>query len=339
MSVASLREYGDVAVYIRRMFITDRERDLLPAWARFVRGVIDCPRLQPTASREAVHQDGDFRLVQRALAEQLSAAIIDVAEHHPDTWRAIVVGHADIITGWAATDDEFFERVADLVPFQTTRGYLRLPEYLSLTGGKLCYVTRELGTPQEQLLADSRDLPVLNAHWFAVRPFLEKYAERHPEIELIRLDRELERLLEPVSDEPFELLLRRFWQLGVRVRVATFQPAVPALLMYPKDAEFLVEAQEAVTAGELPEPFSDLIGEYLSERLQASDGLDGILYLNASSPVVLRLAALSGPGENIDIVVGLIYQIARLFAARMLDARDAAEAFEEISQAMEALLS
>ena len=43
------REFGDLNVYIRRMFICERERDLLPPWARFVRGVVDSPLLQPTA--------------------------------------------------------------------------------------------------------------------------------------------------------------------------------------------------------------------------------------------------------------------------------------------------
>ena len=33
-SVASVREFGDLTVFIRRMFICERERDLLPPWAR-----------------------------------------------------------------------------------------------------------------------------------------------------------------------------------------------------------------------------------------------------------------------------------------------------------------
>ena len=59
-SVASIRSTATVAVYIRGMAICDGDKDLLPPWARFVRGVIDCPALQPTASREAVHQDDAF---------------------------------------------------------------------------------------------------------------------------------------------------------------------------------------------------------------------------------------------------------------------------------------
>ena len=72
-SVVSVREYGTLRVYIRRMFICNSDRDLLPAWARFVSGVIDCPFLQPTASREDVHHDENYTLVRQALEAQLAA--------------------------------------------------------------------------------------------------------------------------------------------------------------------------------------------------------------------------------------------------------------------------
>src|SRR5437763_11722496 len=100
-SVASVREYGDLSVYIRRMFICDRERDLLPPWARFVRGAIDCPALQPTASREGIHQDENFESVQQALEDQLSAGLQELARSDPGRWRKLIQGHSDVIMGWA----------------------------------------------------------------------------------------------------------------------------------------------------------------------------------------------------------------------------------------------
>src|SRR5262245_16794187 len=133
-SVASVREYGDLTVYIRRMFICDRERDLLPAWARFVRGVIDCPMLQPTASREGIHQDDNFESVRQALEEQLGRGLHTLAEADPERWKKLVRGHSDVIVSWAVKDNEFFERVADLVHFRTSRGLLSLPEYLKASG-------------------------------------------------------------------------------------------------------------------------------------------------------------------------------------------------------------
>src|SRR5207253_8057523 len=109
-SVASVREFGDLTVFIRRMFICERERDLLPPWARFVRGVVECPILQPTASREGIHQDENFELVRQALEHQLGEGLRAVARDEPDVWRQVVRGHADVIIGWAVSDNEFFER-------------------------------------------------------------------------------------------------------------------------------------------------------------------------------------------------------------------------------------
>ncbi len=155
---ASVREFGDLTVYIRRMFICERERDLLPPWARFVRGVIDCPLLQPTASREGIHQDENFESVRQALEDQLGDGLRRLARQNPSTWKRVVRGHSDVIIGWAVTDNEFFERVEDIVTFRTTRGPLSLPEYLGQSGGNLYYVTRELGSLQEQLLAEGRNV-------------------------------------------------------------------------------------------------------------------------------------------------------------------------------------
>ena len=206
-SVASVREFGDLTVFIRRMFICERERDLLPPWARFVRGVIECPLLQPTASREGIHQDENFESVRQALEEQLGNGLRRLAREDPQTWKRVVRGHSDVIIGWAVTDNEFFERVEDIVTFRTTRGPLSLPEYLDQSGGNLYYVTRELGSLQEQLLAEGRDVPAIDASWFSVTPFLEKYAHRHPEVGLVQLDGEAAQLMRPAPEGPFAALL------------------------------------------------------------------------------------------------------------------------------------
>src|SRR5207249_4225156 len=159
-------------------------------WARFVRGIIDSPLLQPTASRESIHQDENFELVRQSVEQQLGEGLRELAADDVTTWKQIVRGHADVIIGWAVNDNEFFDRVEDIVTFRTSRGPLSLREYLDLSGGTLYYVTRELGSLQEQILAEGRDVPAIDASWFAVTPFLEKYAARHPDVALVQLDGE-----------------------------------------------------------------------------------------------------------------------------------------------------
>src|SRR4029077_1050627 len=114
----------------------------------------------------------------------------DLARDNPEVWHQLVRGHADVITSWAVKDNEFFEHVKDIVCFRTSRGLLSLPEYLKLSGGSLYYVTREMGSLQEQILAEGRDVPAIDASWFSVTPFLEKYAARHPHVGLVQMDAE-----------------------------------------------------------------------------------------------------------------------------------------------------
>jgi molecular chaperone HtpG len=338
-SVASVREYGDLNIYIRRMFICERERDLLPPWARFVRGVVECPLLQPTASREGIHQDENFELVRQALEAQLGRGLQRLAREDPPSWRKVVRGHSDVIIGWAVSNADFFEKVEDIVTFRTTRGPLSLPEYLGQSGGSLYYVTRELGSLQEQLLAEARDVPAIDASWFSVTPFLERYAQRHPDVSLVQLDGESRQLLRPASEEAFAPLLDYLKGVGVRAKVASFRPAeAPALVLYPQGAELAREAEASLQAGDLPGPLAGLVHDYIEGRFGDRDELAGTLYLNAANPFVRRLAEEKPSEAVLGPVLGLIHQVARLFAGRMLSASDAVGAFAEVTRSLEGLV-
>jgi molecular chaperone HtpG len=338
-SVASVREYGDLNIFIRRMFICSNHQTLLPRWARFVRGVIDCPFLQPTASREDIHEDDTFLSVQQALETQLMTALRHIVEDDPPTWKRIVRGHSDVITGWAVQDHEFFDRVADLVAFRTTRGLLSLPEYLSLTNGTIYYVTRELGSLQEQVLGEGRGVPVVDASWFAVTPFLQKYSDLKQNINLVQMDGDAKQLLQPVDDKLFSNLLLYFRARNVTARIANFKPDdLPALIIYPKDAEFIAETRQALDRNELPGPLAGLVSDYVARHISASEeDLKGTLYLNAANPLIVKLAALPAGAPTLSPALGLIYQVARLFAGRLLTPVDVAKSFREVTKSIDDL--
>ncbi|MCI0398353.1 MAG: ATP-binding protein [Chloroflexi bacterium] len=340
-SVASVREYGDLKVFIRRMFICERERKLLPRWARFVRGAIDCPYLQPTASRESIHEDDIFAAVRRALESQLGAALQRIADQEPETWRRIVWGHTDVITGWAVRDDAFFERVANIVTFRTSAGPMTLPEYLAQTGHTLYFLTRHIGALQEQLLAEGHDAPVIDAHWFAVKPFLEKYAAWHEGIGLVQMDGQVKHLLRPVAPAPFSRLLVYYQEQGIAAEVVAFKPAdVPALMVYPSEVELIMETRQALDKDELPGELAGLVTDYLDSYADAEEvELQGRLYLNASCALIQQLAKAPPDQPVLEATLGLIYQVARLFSGRALTAADAALAFRQAVSALEVLIS
>lgn len=337
-SVASIHEYGDLSIYIRHMFICERQRNLLPSWAKFVRGVIDCPYLQPTASREEIQQDDNFLSVQQALEQQLVKGLRKIANEEPKVWKQIVRGHADVLMGWAVQDNEFFTQVADMMTFRTSRGQMSLPDYLKETDHTLYYVTRELGSLQERVLGEGYGVPVIDASWFAVGPFLRKYALQHEGIELVQLDGESGHLLRQVAEEPFAKLLQYYRQRGVKCKIVMFKPdTMPAIVLYPKDAEFIVETRQALDAGELPGPFAGLVSDYLNRMNKGVDEIEGTLYLNAESELIRYLAELADDTLR-SAALTLIYQIARLFSGRMLDTDQVADAFRETAEVIQKLV-
>ncbi len=256
-SVASYKEYGSVAVSIPGMAISDADKDLLPAWARFVRGVVDAPSLQPTASREAVHQDESFQAVRRLLAGQLGAGLEDLAGGSPEVWRRIVHGHGDVIMGWAAKDASFFRMVAEVVPLRTTRGRIPIPAYLRMAANLAYFTTRELGSLQDKVLAEGRDVPAIDASWFPVPSFLENYATLHPEVELVRLDDDLRAILRPAP-------IGDFGELSFVAEVSSFKPAdFPAVMTYPAGAEAAQGVAASIAEKLFPEGFSGLMQGYL----------------------------------------------------------------------------
>lgn len=339
----SVREYGDLRVYIRGMFILENDRKLLPPWAKFMRGVVDCPALHPTASREDIHQEESYLMVQKAIEAQLLDAMRDIADNDPETWKHIVISHAALIRSWVVANDEFFDKVGDVIPLSTTRGRLTLREYLALTDNKLYYVSEDIGSLQERLLGEGYEVPVIEAQWIAVLPFLEKYASRHPGTRLVQMDGDARDLMRPVEDPAFDPLLEFYRAMGVKVRVAAYKPhTVPGLMLFPRNAKTIQNVRQALDSGDIAGPFAAMFEAYLDHQDRANandDALDarGELYLNASSALVRRLVENPPAQEERDHTLMLIYQMARLFGGRHLSPQEAAEAFGTASESIEGL--
>ena len=337
-STHGVQEHGDLTVFIRKMFILDKEQSLLPRWARFVRGVIDCPQLQPTASRENIHQDAAYQAVRRALAAQLSAGLRHIAQAEPSKWRDIVLSHSSVMKGWAVRDDAFFKQVADLLPFHTSRGQLTLPDYLKLTGQTFYYVSKRMSSLQQEMLAEGSGVPMIDAHWYAVRPFLKKYAEWQGDIQLVPMDGEVSHLIREVATDQFASLLSFYRKLGIDARIGSFEPAAtPALVVYSADAEFLIEANQAIEEDELPSPFAALVSDYIGRKSPTANTA-GILYLNAACPLIAQLRDTPKTNPARNAMLTLLYQQARLFSGRTLNADSATAAFEASTQALQTML-
>jgi hypothetical protein len=225
--------------------------------------------------------------------------------------------------------------VADLVVLRTTRGLLNLPQYLAISGGVLYFTTRSLESLQQQVMAAASGLPVIDASWFAVEPFLKFYVEAHADLKLVNLEEQFSRLIELVSDDGFHTLLDFFRARGVATEVGSFAPSIiPAIMVYPEDAEFNSLARRTLDSGELPSPIGDLISDYVDKL---NTDTEGKLILNVNCSLIHDLAALpQNPSWEAALII--LQQMAKLLSGEMLSSEKTTALFAEAGDALRMLV-
>lgn len=70
---------ANIRLYVRRVFITDDFRDLLPRYLNFIKGVVDSDDLPLNVSREVLQESRILRVIKKKLVRKALAMIADIA--------------------------------------------------------------------------------------------------------------------------------------------------------------------------------------------------------------------------------------------------------------------
>jgi molecular chaperone HtpG len=75
-----------VKLYVRRVFIMDDAEQLLPAYLRFVRGVVDSNDLPLNVSREILQESKDIEAIRAGCTKKVLGLLEDVAENRQEDY-------------------------------------------------------------------------------------------------------------------------------------------------------------------------------------------------------------------------------------------------------------
>jgi len=79
-----------VKLYVKRVFITDDDKELLPVYLRFVRGVIDSEDLPLNVSREILQQNRVMHTIRQASVKKILGELAELAKTNPDKYAKFV---------------------------------------------------------------------------------------------------------------------------------------------------------------------------------------------------------------------------------------------------------
>jgi molecular chaperone HtpG len=79
-----------VKLYVKRVFITDDEKELLPVYLRFVRGIIDSEDLPLNVSREILQQNRVMMSIRQASVKKILGDLADLAKTDTDKYAKFI---------------------------------------------------------------------------------------------------------------------------------------------------------------------------------------------------------------------------------------------------------
>jgi molecular chaperone HtpG len=122
---------GRVKLYVRRVFITD-DADLLPAYLRFIGGVIDSEDLPLNISREMLQNNPQLAQIRKAVTGRVIGELETLGEKQPENFAKIWDAFGPVIKEGIYEDYERREKLLALSRFTTTSGEKRtLKQYIA----------------------------------------------------------------------------------------------------------------------------------------------------------------------------------------------------------------
>jgi molecular chaperone HtpG len=152
-----------LSLYVKRVFIMDDWRELLPPYLRFVRGVVSSDDLSLNVSREILQKNRQIQAIRKYLVRRLLAAFKEMKEQRADRYRTLWAEFGAVLKEGLLGLEEEPDRLLELVLAASTDG----PALTSL--GE--YVGRmKSGQPAiYYLTAASREAAERSPHLEAVR--------------------------------------------------------------------------------------------------------------------------------------------------------------------------
>jgi molecular chaperone HtpG len=323
----SADERHGVRLHVKRVFIMDDCKELLPRWLRFVRGVVDSEDLPLNVSRELLQDSRVVRQIRKQVIKQALDLLDEIAEKRPEDYKELWKSYGAVLKEGVHFDPEYKERLEKLFRYESSKasGITSLGEYVSRMADGQTAIYYILG-PSRRTVESSPHLESLKARGFEVLYLtdpVDEWAVRamtsfdgkplrsamDEKLELGKAEGDAEGAEPTPPSESDNVLLQHFQEVLAehvsQVRVSERLTDSPSCLVVPDGG----------------------LGPHIERLLRMQQGADmptqkRILEINTKHPLIKALAELhkqGGKSETVGESIELIYDQALLAEGSPID--------------------
>lgn len=240
-----------IKLYINRVFITDDEKELMPTYLRFLRGVIDSKDLPLNVSREILQSNAVMAKIKNASVKKVLSELAKMAKKDKEKYDAFYKEFGNVLKEGLYNDFANREKIMELLKFNTINSEepVMIEEFVKNVDEEKKEIYYITGKTTLEMLKNS--------------PALERFKSRG--IDVLVLNEEVDTIIFPMVTEYKEYKL-------VHVSDAKFEET---------EEEKKAEEETAKTYEGLVKEFKDALGESVKDVETTFDLTD--------SPVAIKV--------------------------------------------------
>ncbi|MEA3330585.1 MAG: molecular chaperone HtpG [Campylobacterota bacterium] len=240
-----------IKLYINRVFITDDEKELMPTYLRFLRGVIDSKDLPLNVSREILQSNAVMNKIKNASVKKVLGELSKMSKKKPEQYKEFYAEFGNVLKEGLYNDFANREKILELMQFNTLNSDtpVMIEDFVKNIDDEKKEIYYLTGKTSLSMLKNS--------------PSLERFKSKG--IDVLVLNEEVDTIIFPMVTEYKEYKL-------VPVSDAKFEET---------EEEKKAEEEEAKTYEGLAKEFKDALGDSVKSVETTSDLVD--------SPVAIKI--------------------------------------------------
>lgn len=294
-----------VRLYVKRVFITDDDKELLPSYLRFVRGIVDTEDLPLNVSREIIQQNKILSTIKSASTKKILSEIATLSQDE-EKYKAFYSQFGNVLKEGLYGDFENKEKILDLLRFYSHK----LGKTISLKEYK------------DSMIKDQKSIYFLlgeNLEILKNSPTLEKFSKHGYDVLL--LSDEIDGFVMPGVGEFEKTPLKDITSKEALEEVQEeidentqkeYQPLIDKFKSYISDqvSEFKLSRDLDSPLCLLTQAQNPMMANLMAQMGQSMPQ-ERILELNITHPIIQKLKDL-GDEEKLKNTITLLYGNAKL---------------------------